>query len=410
MTVQEGHTPVHLKEGKAIPYQPNDSGASTTAEMLTQNIHFLAFRDSNNYAEGNLLIDDGISPMGTDNYAFWKFRLAQNTVTFQLEGGVMDPKIPKSVGTQSIESIKILAADDLAGVDFACMISSDLSAEQIMPVYNKDFKTLELRPHDGSSIPISKITMVKFGDSTKETNFCNMTTSFKYTAKAPTVATDKKSMTVELTNEVTKTNTVFATFTLLDNEFGDIKVELTPDQKMVTYTDGLVDESGFKYTSGKATIETFVKVNQDPFYYTIMNAAGEQVYQSDPVMFMKSGTKFVMSTSHIHTYSIHDYPIFGMGQRDGPVKLPSSSGATYSFWNAKGEKKMSGYQPFYMFQNHDQSFVGVFDLSTYAADYLVDNNRADGEALITHILTGGSITKYIFLGGEAATNSPISVI
>lgn len=70
-----GHTQVHLKEGHAIPYQPVQADTTWELQMM-QKTQILAFRDSNNYAEGHVLLDDGISQLAADSHAFWKFRLA----------------------------------------------------------------------------------------------------------------------------------------------------------------------------------------------------------------------------------------------------------------------------------------------------------------------------------------------
>jgi hypothetical protein len=51
-----------------------------------------------------------------------------------------------------------------------------------------------------------------------------------------------------------------------------------------------------------------------------------------------------------------------------------------------------------MFQNDIKMFVGVFDLSTYANDYIVDNKRDNGEVIMTQISTMGPLQKYVFQG------------
>lgn len=60
---------------------------------MSQKTQMLAFRDANGYAQGHVLIDDGVSELAADSHAFWKFRLAQNTVTFWLEGGSRMPNL-----------------------------------------------------------------------------------------------------------------------------------------------------------------------------------------------------------------------------------------------------------------------------------------------------------------------------
>lgn len=104
-----------------------------------------------------------------------------------------------------------------------------------------------------------------------------------------------------------------------------------------------------------------------------------------------------MQQAHIETYSLNGNSLFGLGARNGPFLVPEALDI-YTFWNSNGMNKMDGYQPFYMFQNQDKTFVGVFDLSTYAFDYIVDNDRSGGEVLITHILTGGPVEKYVLMG------------
>jgi len=57
-----------LKGGKIIPYQKNTGGFKTTRDFETQlQMSFIVARDvSNSYADGYVLIDDGIS---ADSYA-----------------------------------------------------------------------------------------------------------------------------------------------------------------------------------------------------------------------------------------------------------------------------------------------------------------------------------------------------
>ena len=205
-------------------------------------------------------------------------------------------------------------------------------------------------------------------------------------------------MTIDLANGVDAKNELTATFTLLDAVHSDIKVTLdVAGAKGDDYTSGLVDEKAFSFPAGStAKITDFVKVISDPFSYTIMNADGEAIYQADPIMLMKEGLRYALSVSHIETNRLHQTPIFGLGQRNGPLKVPQMDAGVHTFWNANGNGRSNGYQPFYLFENHDTTFVGVFDLSTYPFDYIVDNDRARGEALITQVLTGGPMVKYIF--------------
>ena len=118
LNVNNGHAAVHLKAGKAVPYQPVT--VKNTHELMTQKTTFLAFRDDNGYAEGHLLVDDGQTK--DTGFAYWKLRLAQNTITFWLKDGDRDYVQPEGHMSQYVEKINILQAKDLANVDFACVI------------------------------------------------------------------------------------------------------------------------------------------------------------------------------------------------------------------------------------------------------------------------------------------------
>jgi len=58
---------------------------------------------------------------------------------------------------------------------------------------------------------------------------------------------------------------------------------------------------------------------------------------------------------------------------------------------------MYGTQPFYVFQSTNTQFFGVFDLSSYAMDYILDFN-AGVKTQITNIKIGGMMQKFFFRG------------
>jgi len=51
-----------------------------------------------------------------------------------------------------MEEIKILQAEDLADIDFACYFNTDLSPQPLDVSYNSDLKTLLLKPLDGKPV------------------------------------------------------------------------------------------------------------------------------------------------------------------------------------------------------------------------------------------------------------------
>jgi alpha-glucosidase (family GH31 glycosyl hydrolase) len=397
LTASDGGALVHLKEGKAIPYQPEIYKVASTMDLqTTQKTQFVAFRDSNGYADGHFLLDDGISAdsYSSNNFAYWKFRLASNTITFWIEEGDSQYNPPKTQKSHYVENFKILQAADLAETDFACLIGQDMAVTQILPDYNSGTQTLELRANDNVNIRLQDVNMIRFGNSQNEVNWCNMTTSFKYNVMKQETQNDGRTLIATLANNDEATNMVYANFTAIDNS-GSVKVTLsqtmTPD---LSYASGLSNEGNLNITD-KVDINDLVKITTTPFSYTIMDKNMNQVYQGDQLMYFNETANFIMTQSHIKTNIANGVPIFGLGQRGGSLNLPKNKIGVYTMWNSA--MNTDGYQPFYMFQSSDKMFAGVYDQSTYASDYVLDNDRFDGEAVFTHILTGGSVEKFIFI-------------
>ena len=66
---------------------------------------------------------------------------------------------------------------------------------------------------------------------------------------------------------------------------------------------------------------------------------------------------------------------------------------------------MYGYQPMYAFQSNNKAtkeWFAVFDLSSYATDYIVYSDNGDGnkDTQIHKITIGGVISKYFFVGAK----------
>jgi hypothetical protein len=74
---------VHLMPGKIIPYQ-SSGGVGRTYDYERKPITFVVNRDDSQYAEGFILVDDGISKSSYENeeYTFWKVRFAEKSINF----------------------------------------------------------------------------------------------------------------------------------------------------------------------------------------------------------------------------------------------------------------------------------------------------------------------------------------
>mmetsp|Transcript_43930 Transcript_43930/g.42469 ORF Transcript_43930/g.42469 Transcript_43930/m.42469 type:complete len:212 (+) Transcript_43930:2194-2829(+) len=84
---------VHLRPGKLIPFQDNSQGDSfTTTDILAKPISLIFNRDSNGFAEGTLLLDDGISmeQIETKKYQYYKFYHTNKAINFFFADGDHD--------------------------------------------------------------------------------------------------------------------------------------------------------------------------------------------------------------------------------------------------------------------------------------------------------------------------------
>lgn len=95
LTSDFAFTNIHLKAGKIIPIQKNTQSYKTTYDFQTQyKTSFVIARDEASYAEGYVLVDDGISAnsyaIKEDNhqdFTYWKLRYAAKSINFWVQEG-----------------------------------------------------------------------------------------------------------------------------------------------------------------------------------------------------------------------------------------------------------------------------------------------------------------------------------
>jgi hypothetical protein len=150
------------------------------------------------------------------------------------------------------------------------------------------------------------------------------------------------------------------------------------------------------------SVQDFVSYTADPFSYTIhAEKDPTKVYwESDPTKLYL--TKYlVFDSGKFKLNPSNNFPLMGMGERAGSLFYKNETGGIHSRWafdqanpldnGLPPGRNMYGYQPFYMFQSEtNNQFVGVFDLSSYATDYILYYNETS-ETQITKINIGGII-------------------
>ena len=106
-----------------------------------------------------------------------------------------------------------------------------------------------------------------------------------------------------------------------------------------------------------------------------------------------------------------DQPLIGMGERAGSLFYKNEvngihSRNTFDQANPIDDglppgRNMYGYQPFYAFQSNIADtfdWVGVFDVNSYATDYIINSDIGNKKTQISKVNIGGNINKFFFVG------------
>lgn len=220
----------------------------------------------------------------------------------------------------------------------------------------------------------------------------------------------------------THIDTLVAEFTLLDDQ-GTINVEITSrddfdsgKKKLFRVpTPTVYDVTQFAGPKNKK-ITDFLKITLSPFSYAVyQNAADEStlLWKSDPNHLYFSDY-FIVDSGVFSTNPANNYPLLGMGEKAGNLFYRNEDGfvhSRYTFDQANPVedglppgKNFYGYQPFYIYQSNTLKWAGVFDISSYATDYIVRTTLDDNKKTQIHKITiGGTITKFFFQGDTIDT-------
>jgi hypothetical protein len=191
-----------------------------------------------------------------------------------------------------------------------------------------------------------------------------------------------------------------AVFTQLD-DIGTINVEITTKEdfdsgkKIIYRVPDIVYDAVTNFPKKadlKKKLSNFIKVKETPFQYSIFKDATDAttlVWSSDPNRLYFSDF-FVMDSGIFDMNPDVDQPLLGMGERAGSIFYKNEQGgihSRYTFDQANPiddglppGRNMYGYQPFYAFQSSIKTtndWFGVFDVSSYATDYILFSQNQD---------------------------------
>jgi hypothetical protein len=147
------------------------------------------------------------------------------------------------------------------------------------------------------------------------------------------------------------------------------------------------------------SLDQFITFTSNPFSYTIFkqDSPDDIIYKSDPHKLYFED--YLIFDSGIFSLNpLTNYPLMGLGERAGSLFYTEDGiHSRYTFDQANpiddGKppgRNLYGFQPIYYYQSVTTDWVGVFDLNSYATDYLLKFN--DGtNTQITKVQIGGMI-------------------
>jgi hypothetical protein len=239
LPVTAAATNIHQKSGTILPWLNNNKNLRTTREVeLGLRTQFRIVRDPvTNYAEGHIMIDDGVSPnlyspsyMDTydyktfdKNFTHFNIRYAANkTINFMAQNGDIDYKGPESFSYQYLDQIDIMNAKDIADSDFACALNKSWVPLALNVFYTDSTQTLTIKPISGS-ITFDQLMLVQFGTKARDVSYCGGST---YSAKITDEEDDETYARYQLTSAQAKLEDLVAEFRLIDDD-GSILTEIT---------------------------------------------------------------------------------------------------------------------------------------------------------------------------------------
>lgn len=228
-------TQVHLKPGKLIPFQPAlTTKRETTSDFEYKKVSLIINRDDSHYADGYVLVDDGItqSNFANNQYTYWKIRVGETAINFWVERGDFEFDVYKHDKklVDQLGEIHILHASELKDVDHACYLGINLKPKNMTFKYDEESQVLTITPAaDDLNVTFRNIGFIKFGNSLKEPNICNPD-GFKYFGEELTDLKNKtfRAFKLQPASGSTVLQPLYATALLMDDD-GSINLNITTE-------------------------------------------------------------------------------------------------------------------------------------------------------------------------------------
>lgn len=155
----------HLRPGYIIPKQDLAADKINTNFIPTSTVSLLINRDSDKFAKGSLLIDNGIETKDLEQnlYEYYRFTATSNSLMKEtvVTEGTDQPK-------QLLKEIVFLDYDtnpEVSMVNFACLVQSDGSRKELAYYQDSNLNSLTLSSKDEAQegIDVTKMKAIYFG-------------------------------------------------------------------------------------------------------------------------------------------------------------------------------------------------------------------------------------------------------
>lgn len=149
--------------GKIISFQNNSDGSiNNIRQLVNRSITILVNPDDNDFAQGNIFLDQGefSSELDDKQYEYYSLQLSQKSIQFMLTDG--------NPGTQpgySVESIKILNGDRFKDNSIACYLDSKtLTPQPLVARWVEEEAALKIYNEIGAPLKFSDVHSVHFAN------------------------------------------------------------------------------------------------------------------------------------------------------------------------------------------------------------------------------------------------------
>ena len=388
-----------VKGGTIIPYQEAfQYHARNAKDLINIPTTIIIALDENKKAKGSIISDDGISAndINSEKYRHYSLTFSNKVFKINLIHGF---QFNDSFGNDNLTVIKIFGASIYNDTLTACMFTTNLQPKTLSFSYDPVLQVLTLTDPGKRKSSLRSIESIMFG-SADDYNECAggfVATNIKITDNL------RRLNSVLVTNMDLSGLTFSLDALLISNNILNLKI--TPFDRKVFEVPDIVNSSFRNTSTANITFSDFmfaISTDPDNFYFQISDPSDPEITYITTQNF-----DFVMGEHFVEFQTaVNAAEFYGIGERITSFKLKPG---TYTIAGRDQltpiddgtipGKNTYGNHPFYMFKLPDNSYGGLFILSSNMMDITITQFDAN-VFQVAHSITGGSLDLFYIMKGN----------